>query len=79
MAVVCNSHVLVMDDLNDYPSLTPLFATAGLTASELDQFLTYMETAITTVNAPGIVIEDCVSIHGDAILVYADLVGGENV
>lgn len=63
------------DNLDDYP---PLIFT-GFTASELDKFLDFMERGISLPETPDIVQHDLVSLHGDAVLVYADMVGPEKV
>lgn len=75
-ATVCD---LATDWLDDYPSLGPVFIQAGLTVSELDQFLSAMEQGIAFEDTPEILREDMTSLHGDAVLIYADMVGGENV
>jgi hypothetical protein len=68
-----------VDVLDEYPSLGPLFVQAGMTASELDKFLTMMEQGITYRETPEIMREDMASLHGDAVLIYADMVGWRHV
>ena len=66
-----------IDDLDDYPPITSLFK--DHTARELDTFLTFMEAVISSPDAPGICKDDAASVHGDAVIAYADMVGPEGV
>jgi hypothetical protein len=75
MDVACN----LLPSIDECPSLETLFREKGLTRDELDKLLSYMEWGISHPDVPGVVINDLVSIHGDAILIYADMVGPEHV
>jgi hypothetical protein len=65
---------LVITDLDGYPTLGPLFVEKGLTVTELDAFLTRMEDVLMLPEAPEICKEDALSLHGDAVIPYANLV-----